>query len=73
LPSAIDQSTVRMAPFARASIMAKKSRRSQTAETGRSQRIKLSTAESLKRVREFAQRKEAFVAAIQKGKNRGCK
>jgi hypothetical protein len=52
-------------------IMAKKSTRRQTTTTGRSQRVKLSAEESLKRVREFAQRKEAFIAAVRKGKNRG--
>ena len=51
--------------------MAKKSRRGQPAKAGRSQRVKLSAEESLKRVRQFAQRKEAFIAAVQKGKNRG--
>jgi hypothetical protein len=51
--------------------MAKKSRRSQTVKAGRSQRVKLSAEESLKRVREFPQRKEAFIAAVRKGKNRG--
>jgi hypothetical protein len=51
--------------------MAKKPRRSQTPQTGGSQRVKLSAKESLKRVREFAQRKEGFIAAVRKGKNRG--
>ena len=51
--------------------MAKKPRRSQTVKAGRTQRVKLSAEESLKRVREFGKRKEAFVAAVRKGKNRG--
>jgi hypothetical protein len=52
-------------------IMAKKPTRSQASKTSRSQRVKLSAEESLKRVREFAKRKEAFVAAVRKGKDRG--
>ncbi len=51
--------------------MAKKLRRSQPPQIGRSQRLKLSAEESLKRVREFAKRKEAFIASVRKGKNRG--
>ena len=51
--------------------MAKKSRGSRTPETGRSQRVELSAGESLKRVREFGRRKEAFIAAVRKGKSRG--
>ncbi len=51
--------------------MAKKPRRRLTVKASRSQRVKLTTEESLKRVREFAQRKEAFIAAVRKGKNRG--
>lgn len=35
-----------------------------------SQRIKLTPEESLKRMRDFSKRKEAFVAAVRKGKNR---
>jgi hypothetical protein len=33
-------------------------------------RLKLSAEESLKRMKDFANRKEAFIAAIRKGKNR---
>ena len=51
--------------------MAKKPRGSQTVKAGRTQRIKLSAEESLKRVREFTKRKEAFIAAVRKGKDRG--
>ncbi len=47
--------------------MAKKTTRNQPPITGRSQRIKLSAEESLKRVREFDKRKEAFIATIRKG------
>jgi hypothetical protein len=50
--------------------MAKKSRPTKLPQTGRAKRVKLSPEESLKRVKEFDQRKEAFVAAIRKGKNR---
>jgi hypothetical protein len=51
--------------------MAKKPRNSQTPKASRSGRVKLSAEESLKRVRGFAQRKEAFIAAVRKGKSRG--
>ncbi len=37
----------------------------------RAERKKLSAEESLKRMREFAKRKERFVAAVRKGKDRG--
>ncbi len=50
--------------------MAKKTVRNQPSKTSRSQRLKLSAEESLKRVRDFAERKEAFIAAVRKGKNR---
>jgi len=50
--------------------MAKKPRRKQEPKSGWSQRMKLTPEESRKRVREFAQRKEAFIAAVRKGKNR---
>ena len=50
--------------------MAKKARR-QAPKSSRSQRIKLSPEESLKRVREFVKRKEAMIVAIREGKNRG--
>jgi hypothetical protein len=49
--------------------MTKKARPRQPVKAGRSERAKLSAEESLKRVREFSQRKEAFIAAIRKGKN----
>jgi hypothetical protein len=37
----------------------------------RPERVKLTAEESLKRMQEFAQRKEHFVAAVGKGKDRG--
>ncbi len=39
--------------------------------TERAERAKLTAEESLKRLQEFARRKEQFIAAIRKGKNRG--
>jgi len=39
--------------------------------TPRPGRGKLSAAESLKRMQEFAKRKEQFVAIVRKGKDRG--
>ena len=50
--------------------MAKKLRQSKPSQTGRTKRAKLSPDESLTRVNAFDQRKEAFIAAIRKGKNR---
>ena len=50
--------------------MAKKPRLNPLPQTGRAKRVKLSAEESLKRVKAFDQRKEMFVAAIRKGKNR---
>ena len=38
--------------------------------TGQAKRAKLSAEESLKRMEEFPERKEQFVAAVRKGKNR---
>jgi hypothetical protein len=35
------------------------------------ERIKLTPKESLKRLEEFARRKEQFIAAVRKGKDRG--
>ncbi|HEV3238706.1 MAG TPA: hypothetical protein VGZ25_17085 [Gemmataceae bacterium] len=51
--------------------MAKKPGRNPISKAGRSQRVRLTAEESVKRVSEFAQRKEAFVAAVRKGKDRG--
>ena len=50
--------------------MAKKNKRVKV-ETGRGGRVKLTPEESLRRMNEFSKRKENFVAAIRKGKNRG--
>jgi hypothetical protein len=38
---------------------------------GWSQRVKLTPEESLKRMEEFPKRREQFITAIRKGKNRG--
>lgn len=40
-------------------------------ENGRPKRRKLSAAESLQRMKEFDKRKESFIAALRKSKNRG--
>ncbi len=50
--------------------MAKGKKRSKIAATGGMGRVKLTPAESLKRMQEFSNRKERFVAAVRKGKNR---
>jgi hypothetical protein len=41
------------------------------AKDGRPQRRKLSAAESLQRMKEFDKRKESFIAALRKSKDRG--
>jgi len=41
------------------------------AANGQPQRRKLSAAESLKRMKEFDQRKASFMAALRKSKDRG--
>jgi hypothetical protein len=51
--------------------MAKRRKASEGHAARRDQREKLSAKESLKRLQEFAQRKEQFIAAVRKGKNRG--
>ena len=50
--------------------MAKKKAKAATEEL-RPQRRKLTAEESLQRMREFDKRKEAFVAALRKSKDRG--
>lgn len=50
--------------------MAKKQQKIVELKIERPERVKLSSAESLKRMQNFAQRKERFIAAIRKGKNR---
>jgi hypothetical protein len=52
--------------------MAKGKKRGDKVQTGRAGRVKLTAEESLKRMQEFARRKENFVAAVRKGKNRGA-
>lgn len=47
-----------------------KVKKSGKSSAGRADRIKLTAAESLKRMQEFAKRKEQFVAAVRKNKNR---
>jgi hypothetical protein len=51
--------------------MAKQKKQGQDVQQGRPPRARLSAAESLKRTRAFAQRKEQFIASVRKGKNRG--
>jgi hypothetical protein len=51
--------------------MTKKKKRSKSMKIERPERPKLSTKESLKRLQEFTKRKERFVAAVRKGKERG--
>lgn len=50
--------------------MAKGKKQPKSRPAGRAERVKLSPEESLKRVQEFSKRKEGFVAAVRKGKNR---
>jgi hypothetical protein len=40
-------------------------------EEGRPQRSKLTAAESLQRMKDFDKRKQAFIAALRKSKDRG--
>jgi hypothetical protein len=51
--------------------MAKEQKRKKELSSGRAQRMKLSAEESLKRMEEFPKRKERFIAAVRKGKDRG--
>lgn len=51
--------------------MAKGKKRSRGLPAERAERIILTAAESLKRLQEFAKRKEHFVATVRKGKDRG--
>jgi hypothetical protein len=50
--------------------MAKKPTRTKKPRTALGQRVELTADESLKRMRDFPKRMEAFVAAARKGKNR---
>jgi hypothetical protein len=51
--------------------MAKGKKRGKRLPTGRAGRVKLTAEESLKRMQEFAKRKESFIASVRKGKDRG--
>jgi hypothetical protein len=51
--------------------MANGKKRSKDLPSERAERTKLSAEESLKRMRDFAKRKERFVATVRKGKDRG--
>jgi hypothetical protein len=51
--------------------MAKGKKRAKGLPAQRAGRAKLTAEESLKRLQEFAQRKEQFVASVRKGKDRG--
>jgi hypothetical protein len=51
--------------------MAKQKKQPKADKQARPPRVRLSAAESLKRTREFAQRKEQFIASVRKGKDRG--
>ena len=54
----------------RRGIMAKGKKRGKGLPAERAERAKLTAAESLKRLQEFGKRKEHFVAAVRKGKDR---
>jgi hypothetical protein len=51
--------------------MAKGKKRIKGLSAERKERAKLTPEESLKRLQEFSRRKELFVAAVRKGKDRG--
>ena len=51
--------------------MAKGKKRAKGLPSQRAERAKLTAEESLKRLQEFAKRKEHFVAAVRKSKDRG--
>jgi hypothetical protein len=50
--------------------MAKGKKRGQAVSAERAERVKLTAEESLKRMQDFAKRKEQFVAAVRKGRDR---
>src|SRR4051812_15441791 len=56
--------------YLRRVVVSKKKAKAAT-EEGRPQRRKLSAEESLQRMKEFDKRKEAFIAALRKSKDRG--
>jgi hypothetical protein len=51
--------------------MTQRKKKSKNASSQPTNRVKLSAAESLKRLQEFSKRKENFVASVRKGKDRG--
>jgi hypothetical protein len=51
--------------------MAKPKKRGKSLPTERTGRAQLTAAESLKRLEDFAKRKEHFIAAVRKGQDRG--
>jgi hypothetical protein len=51
--------------------MAKGKKRAKAFSAKRAERAKLTAEESLKRLQEFAKRKEQLVATVRKGKDRG--
>jgi hypothetical protein len=51
--------------------MAKRKKQGRAAPAQREGRAKLTAEESLKRMQEFAKRKEQFIASVRKGKDRG--
>jgi len=51
--------------------MAKGKKRGKQTPAGRADRTQLPADESLRRMQEFVKRKEQFVAAVRKGKDRG--
>ena len=55
----------------RRQVMAKGKKQAKSLPSQRTERARLTAEESLKRLQEFAKRKEHFVAAVRKGKDRG--
>jgi hypothetical protein len=51
--------------------VAKGKKRVKSVPSGRAERVKLTAEESLKRMQEFSKRKDHFIAAVRKGKDRG--
>jgi hypothetical protein len=52
--------------------MAKRKKQGRVVPAGRAGRAKLTAEESLKRMQEFAKRKEQFIASVRKGEDRGA-
>src|SRR5207249_4095501 len=57
--------------FAQEHVVAKKQKEIRETKIERPKRARLSAKESLKRMEEFGKRKEQFIAAVRKNKNRG--